>query len=256
MIDSHCHLDHEPLFTDIKNVLSRSKENGLKKILTISTSIKSFENIVNIVQLDNMIYGTIGIHPHEVKNNIIDKNYLIENAKKHKKIIGVGETGLDFYYENSEKKDQILSFEKHIDAAISLNYPIIIHSRNAENETFDVLNNFKNNNPKILMHCFTGSMKFAEKLINLDAYFSASGIITFKNSLELQETFKFINNERILIETDSPFLAPIPMRGKKNEPSFVKYTLKKLSELKSINFSELEQITNANFERLFSNYES
>ena len=106
------------------------------------------------------------------------------------------------------------------------------------------------------MHCFTGSMKFAEKLINLDAYFSASGIITFKNSLELQETFKFINNERILIETDSPFLAPIPMRGKKNEPSFVKYTLKKLSELKSINFSELEQITNANFERLFSNYES
>ena len=162
MIDSHCHLDHEPLLTNIKEVLNRSKDIGLKKILTISTSIKSFENILNLLDIDNIIYGSIGIHPHEVKNNNIEINYLIENAKKNKKIIGIGETGLDFYYENSEKKDQIISFEKHIDAAISLNYPIIIHSRNAENETFDVLNNFKNKNSKILMHCFTGTKQFAK----------------------------------------------------------------------------------------------
>jgi len=256
MIDSHCHLDHDPLFKNLNKVLLRSKESGLKKILTISTSLKSFENILNIIDIDSMIYGTIGIHPHEVKNNKIECTYLIENAKKHKKIIGVGETGLDFYYENSKKNDQILSFEKHIDAAIKLNYPIIIHSRSAENETFDVLNNFKKDNPKILMHCFTGSKKFAEKLIDLNAYFSASGIITFKNSLELQDTFKFIEKDRLLIETDSPFLAPIPMRGKKNEPSFIKYTLQKLSEIKNIEFSELEKITNKNFERLFFNYES
>ena len=132
-----------------------------------------------------------------------------------------------------------------------LNYPLVIHSRSAENETFDVLNNFKNESPKILMHCFTGTKEFAKKLIDLNAYFSASGIITFKNSLELQDTFKFIKNERILIETDSPFLAPIPMRGKKNEPSFIKYTLQKLSEIKSIEFSKLETITNNNFEKLF-----
>ena len=251
MIDSHCHLDHEPLFSNLNQVLDRSKKTGLKKILTISTTTKSFENILNIIDLDKMIYGTIGIHPHEVKNYKIDKDYLIDNAKKNKKIIGIGETGLDFYYENSEKNDQISSFEKHIDAAILLNYPIIVHSRSAEKETFDVLNNFKNKNPKILMHCFTGSKEFAKKLIDLDAYFSASGIITFKNSLDLQETFKLISNQRILIETDSPFLAPIPMRGKKNEPSFIKYTLQKLSEIKDKEFSELEGITNNNFERLF-----
>ena len=252
MIDSHCHLDHEPLFSNINEIINRSKKIGLKKILTISTSIKSFENIKKIIEIDDMIYGTIGIHPHDSSKDKVNSNYLIENAKKHKKIIGVGETGLDFYYENSKKSDQIDSFIDHIEASIALNYPVIVHSRSAENETFEILNKYKNSNIKILMHCFTGSKGFAKKLMNLNTYFSASGIITFKNSLDLQETFKFIDKNRILIETDSPFLAPIPMRGKKNEPSFIKYTLKKLSELKSINFNELEQITNNNFNNLFS----
>ena len=199
-----------------------------------------------------MIYGTIGIHPHESSNNIMNTEYIVDHARKYKKIIGVGETGLDFYYENSKKKDQVDSFIKHIEASIDLKYPLIVHSRNAESETFDILNSYKNTDIKILMHCFTGSKEFAKKLITLNAYFSASGIITFKNSLELQETFKTINNDRILIETDSPFLAPIPMRGKKNEPSYIKYTLEKLSELKSISVDELKLITTNNFEKLFS----
>ena len=252
MIDSHCHLDHEPLFSNITEVINRSKEAGLKKILTISTSLKSFENIKKIIDLDKIIYGTIGIHPHESSKDKINSHYLIENATKYKKIIGVGETGLDFYYENSKKDDQIVSFIKHIESSIALNYPLIVHSRSAENETFEILNKYKNTNIKILMHCFTGSKEFANKLMNLNTYFSASGIITFKNSLDLQETFKFIDKNRILIETDSPFLAPIPMRGKKNEPSFIKYTLEKLSQLKSIDFNELEEITNNNFDSLFS----
>lgn len=252
MIDSHCHLDHEPLFSDIKDVIKRSREIGLKKILTISTSFESFENIIKIIEIDEMIYGTIGIHPHESSKNVMKTEYIVEQARKYKKIIGVGETGLDFYYENSKKNDQIESFIKHIEASIELKYPLIIHSRNAETETYEILNNYKNTDIKILMHCFTGSKQFAKKLMNLNAYFSASGIITFKNSLELQETFKIINNDRILVETDSPFLAPIPMRGKKNEPSYIKYTLKKLSELKSINFDDLKLITTKNFEKLFS----
>ncbi len=256
MIDSHCHLDHQPLLENLNQVLERSKATGLKKILTISTSISSFNNILNIIDKDDIIYGTIGIHPHEVKNDKIEISYLVENSKKNKKIIGVGETGLDFYYENSEKSEQIISFEKHIEAAISLNFPIIVHSRNAERETFDVLNNFKNQKPKILMHCFTGSKNFAEKLINLNAYFSASGIVTFKNSLDLQKTFKFIGSERLLIETDSPFLAPVPMRGKKNEPSFIKYTLQKLSEIMNIEFNQLQKITSNNFDKLFFSNES
>ena len=252
MIDSHCHLDHEPLFSNINEVINRSKKIGLKKLLTISTSLKSFENIKKILEIDEMIYGTIGIHPHESSKDKINSNYLIDNATKQKKIIGVGETGLDFYYENSKRNDQIDSFNKHIEASISLNYPLIVHSRNAETETFEILNNYKNKNIKILMHCFTGSMEFAKKLMNLNAYFSASGIITFKNSLDLQETFKLIDKNKILIETDSPFLAPVPMRGKKNEPSFIKYTLEKLSQLKSIEFNKLEQITTNNFDNLFS----
>jgi len=252
MIDSHCHLDHEPLFSNINEVINRSKKIGLKKILTISTSINSFENIKKILEVDKMIFGSIGIHPHETSKDKIDSKYLIDNAIKYNKIIGVGETGLDFYYENSKKNDQIDSFIQHIEASITLKYPLIVHSRNAEKETFNILNEYKNSNIKILMHCFTGSKDFANKLMNLNAYFSASGIITFKNSLDLQETFKFIDKNKILIETDSPFLAPIPMRGKKNEPSFIKYTLEKLSQLKSIDFDELEKITNNNFDKLFS----
>ena len=252
MIDSHCHLDHEPLFSNISDVIKRSKEIGLKKILTISTSLESFENIKKIIDIDEMIYGTIGLHPHETSNNAMNTDYIVEHARKYEKIIGVGETGLDFYYENSKKNDQIESFIKHIEASIDLKYPLIVHSRSAETETFDILNSYKNTDIKILMHCFTGSKEFAKKLMALNAYFSASGIITFKNSLELQETFKFISNDRILIETDSPFLAPIPMRGKKNEPSYIKYTLEKLSELKSINFDDLNAITTNNFEKLFS----
>ncbi len=252
MIDSHCHLDHEPLFSNINEVIERSKKIGLKKILTISTSLKSFENIKKIVEIDKIIFGTVGIHPHETSKDKISSKYLIDSAINYKKIIGIGETGLDFYYENSKKNDQINSFIKHIEASISLNYPLIVHSRSAEKETFEILNEYKNRDLKILMHCFTGSKEFAKKLMDLNAYFSASGIITFKNSLDLQETFKFIDNNKILIETDSPFLAPIPMRGKKNEPSFIRYTLEKLSQLKSVDFNELEKITSNNFYNLFS----
>ena len=252
MIDSHCHLDHEPLFSNLGDILERSKKIGLKKILTISTNFESFERIKKIITKDPIIYGSIGIHPHETTSNKIEIDYIVNNAKKIPKIIGVGETGLDFYYDNSEKKNQIESFLKHIEASLLLNYPLIIHSRSAENEIFEILNEYRNKNLKILMHCFTGSKEFAKKLMNLNAYFSASGIITFKNSLDLQDTFKMIDNDRILIETDSPFLAPIPLRGKKNEPSFLRYTLEKLSQLKSLSISELENITDKNFDKLFS----
>ena len=233
MIDSHCHLDHEPMFSDLKNVILRSKENGLEKILSICTTNDSFKKILEIVKFDPIIYGTFGIHPHETTNEKITKEEIINNVNSNERIIAIGESGLDFYYNHSFKDQQISSFKNHIEASIELNMPIIVHSRNAEKETFEILNKYKNTNIKILMHCFTGSKEFAKKLTSLNAYFSASGIITFKNSKDLQETFKYIDKNKILIETDSPFLAPIPMRGKKNEPSYIKYTLEKLSELKS-----------------------
>ena len=234
MIDSHCHLDHEPLFENLSDVVRRSKDIGITKLLTICTTIDSFEKIKAIVEKDKMIYGTYGIHPHETENNQIDKQTIINCVNKNNKIIGIGETGLDFFYNHSNKGRQISSFKTHIEASIELNKPIIVHSRDAEDETFEILNTYKNKNLKILMHCFTGSLDFSKKLLTLGAFFSASGIITFNNSTELQNTFKTIPLEKLLIETDSPFLAPIPMRGKKNEPSFIKYTLEKLSTLKKL----------------------
>ena len=251
MIDSHCHLDHEPLYSDLENVILRSKAVGIEKLLTISTSLKSFERIKNIINIDKMIYGTIGIHPHEADDKSIGSKEIINNFKISPKIIGIGETGLDFYYNNSDKDKQIKSFIEHIEAALETNAPLVIHSRNAEEETFKILKNYENRNTKILMHCFTGSKQFAEKLLKLNAFFSASGIITFKNSIDLQETFKFLPLDRILIETDSPFLAPVPNRGKKNEPSFISYTAGKLAEIKNISKSELIKITTNNFNSLF-----
>ena len=253
MIDSHCHLDHEPLLGDLSNVIKRSKEVGIKKLLTISTSYESFDRIKNIIQKDEMIYGTIGIHPHETTKNKITSDIIVKNITENEKIIGIGETGLDFYYNNSDKNDQINSFKEHIEASIKTNSPLIIHSRDAEVETFEILSEYKNQNLKILMHCFTGSKDFAKKLLTLNAFFSASGIITFKNSLELQETFKFLPLDRILIETDSPFLAHVPNRGKKNEPSFIDYTAQKLADIKSISKSEIANLTTNNFNKLFFN---
>ena len=204
MIDSHCHLDHEPLISDLKNVIQRSKDVGIKKLLTISTSLESFIKVKELIHKDEIIYGTVGIHPHESDKNFLTVSQLVQNLLENEKIIGIGETGLDFYYNNSDREKQISSFKEHIEASIETKSPLIVHSRNAERETYEILNSYKNNDLKILMHCFTGSKEFSQKLLSLNSFFSASGIITFKNSLDLQETFKSLPLDNILIETDSP----------------------------------------------------
>ena len=253
MIDSHCHLDHEPLFKDILNILKRSKDTGIEKLLTICTTLESFKNILNIICMDDIIYGTFGIHPHETDSINVSKDTILKSIKKHPKLIAIGETGLDFHYNHSKKDRQIESFNEHIEAAIQINVPIIVHSRNAEEETLNVLNKYKKQKPKILMHCFTGSYAFFKELEKLNSFFSASGIITFNSSKDLQSTFSKIPTNKLLVETDSPFLAPIPMRGKKNEPSYIKYTVKKLAEIKKIDMSQMINITTNNFDKLFFN---
>ena len=230
----------------------RAKDVGIDKLLTICTTSDGYNDILDIVSKDPMIYGTFGIHPHETKNYLIEKDEIVKKVKMNSKIIGVGETGLDFYYNNSDKDTQLRSFQNHIEAAINLKIPLIIHSRNAENETYDILKKNYQKNLKILMHCFTGSTDFALNLVPLNAYFSASGIITFKKSLELQETFKKIPEDKLLIETDSPFLSPEPNRGKKNEPSFIKFTAQKLANLRNIELDKLILLTTNNFNTLFS----
>tara|TARA_B100001057_G_scaffold482740_1_gene558565 strand:- start:256 stop:933 length:678 start_codon:yes stop_codon:yes gene_type:complete len=221
-------------------------------MLTISVTDKKYNVILDIINKHSIVYGTYGIHPHEAKNhNEITKDTIIKNIKRSKKIIGIGETGLDFYYKHSDKNNQVKVFEEHIKASIESNLPLIVHSRNAEELTLSILKKYSKNNLKILMHCFTGSKKFAEKLLELNAYFSASGIVTFKKSDDLKDTFKSIPLENILIETDAPYLSPEPLRGKSNEPSHVVHTAQYLANLKDLKFDDFCNLTSKNFFKLF-----
>jgi len=240
IIDSHCHLNYEPMSLSLKETIDRANKDGVKYLLTISTEDKSYDKILNIVSNNKCVYGSYGIHPHEAKNHkTINSEDIIKKTKLNKKIIGIGESGLDFYYNHSERNEQISCFEKHICAAQDTKLPLIVHTRSAEKDF------------KILIHCFTGSKKFAFDLLDIGAYISASGVITFKKSSELANTFKEIPNERILVETDSPYLAPVPLRGKPNEPSFIIHTVKFLSKLKNQNFEDFSNITTENFFKLF-----
>ncbi len=253
IIDSHCHLNYEPMSLSLKDTIKRANEDGVKYLLTISTEDKSYNSILKIITDNKCVYGSYGIHPHEAKNHQSVKSAdIIQKTKLNKKIIGIGESGLDFYYNYSEKKDQIRCFEEHIIAAQDTQLPLIVHSRNAEIETLEILNKrLKQKNFKVLMHCFTGTKEFAFKLIDLGAYISASGVVTFKKSYDLANTFKELPNDRILVETDSPYLAPVPLRGKPNEPSYIVHTVKFLSKLKNISFDDFSKITTKNFFNLF-----
>ena len=251
--DSHCHLDYPKLYDQLDDIVKRAEYNQVKYLLTICTTLKSFERIKLIITKYKNIYGTFGIHPHESeKYTQVDSKFILNIKNKHNKIIGIGETGLDFYYNYSEKKIQKKSFIEHISAASQLNIPIIVHSRNAEVDTYEILKSeSKNSNLKVLMHCFTGTKDFAKKLIDMDCYISISGIITFKNTSELADTVSSIPIENLLVETDSPYLAPIPYRGKSNEPSYIVHTVEKLSQIKNVSKEYVMSSTTSNFKKLF-----
>jgi TatD DNase family protein len=253
IIDSHCHLEYEPMSLELKETVSRANKDGVKYLLTISTTDSSLKKILKITSDFSCVYGTYGIHPHEAKNHKnLKSEEIINKVNLSNKIIGIGETGLDFYYNYSEKKDQMEIFEEHINAAQLSNLPLIVHTRSAEIETLELLKKKKKEKDfKILIHCFTGSKDFAFKLLELNAYISASGVVTFKKSQQLAATFKDIPNNRILVETDAPYLAPVPLRGKTNEPSYIIHTVKFLSDLKKMSFKNFSEITTNNFFDLF-----
>jgi TatD DNase family protein len=254
IIDSHCHLDYPVIYDHLDDVIKRANDNKVKYLLTISTTENSFKKIKIILDKYKNIYGTFGIHPHETsKHQHIDAKYILEKKRENKKVIGIGETGLDFFYNYSAKDIQKKSFINHIHAASELNLPIIVHTRNAEAETYDILKSEnKNSNLKVLIHCFTGSKEFAKKMIDLNFYISISGIVTFKKSTELADVVKYIPIENLLVETDSPYLAPMPFRGKDNEPSFIVHTINKLSEIKNVSKEDIMNYTTNNFIKLFN----
>jgi TatD DNase family protein len=252
IIDSHCHLDYEPLINNIDQILLNAKKNNISKLLTIGTGLESSKKVLEIVEKYENIYGAIGIHPNSTTNNLNDLNDLINIKKKSKKIIAFGETGLDYFYKRSEKKDQLYSFEKHIDFAITEVVPVIVHTRDADEDTISIIKKYYKKT-KFLIHCFTGSLDFAKNLLDLECLISFSGIITFKKSTDLRNVVKYVPIDKMLIETDSPYLSPDPFRGKSNEPANVKIVAENIALIKEIALEEVANTTTNNFKNFFFN---
>jgi TatD DNase family protein len=250
IIDSHCHLDYEPLINDLNQVLLNAKNNSITHLLTIGTGLDSSKKVFDIVEKYDNIYGSIGIHPNSTTNNLADLNKLLSIKKKSKKIIAFGETGLDYFYKKSEKKDQLYSFEKHIELAFSEKVPVIVHTRDADEDTLSVIKKY-HLKVKFLIHCFTGCLEFAKKLLDLGCLISFSGIITFKKSSDLRSVVKYVPIEKMLIETDSPYLSPDPFRGKSNQPANVKIVAENVALIKGILFEDVANITTRNFKNFF-----
>ena len=252
MIDSHCHLNFETLSKDLPNIVKRSIDNGVTHLLSINTNPKDFQTHLDLISDFNNIFISYGIHPEGINNDTIFSFEEIEKVIKNPRLIAFGETGLDFYHSIEYKNKQFEIFEAHIEASKIYDIPLIIHQRNSEVEIIKVLNKFKNDNLKLVFHCFTGSKKLLEFCIENNYYISLSGIITFKNAGSLREIIVNASLDHLLIETDSPFLAPVPMRGKSNEPSFVKFTGEFLAEFYSMSKENFFELTNNNFYKLFS----
>ena len=252
IIDSHCHLDYEPLINNIDQILLNAKKNYITKLLTIGTSLESSKKVLDIINKYSNVYGAIGIHPNSTTGNLEKLDGILALKNNNKKIIAFGETGLDYFYKRSEKNDQIFSFEKHIEFSIAENVPVIIHTRDADDDTISIIKKYyKKTN--FLIHCFTGTLDFAKKLLDLNCIISFSGIITFKKSNNLRDVVKYVPLEKMLIETDSPYLSPDPFRGKSNEPANVKIVAETIASIKQISFGEVASSTTANFENFFLN---
>ena len=252
LIDTHCHLDFEVFSEDLNAIIERAQFAGVDKMITISTRMSRLSNLLKITDTYECVSCSVGVHPCEVgeEGDVTIEDILIH--ADHPKVVGIGETGLDYFHKVSNAHAQLDSFMVHIDAARKSKLPLIIHSRNADDDmTFILEREVKNGNFNGVLHCFTGGMALAEKAIELGLYISISGIITFKNARELIAVVDRIPLNRLLIETDAPYLAPTPFRGKRNEPAYVTHTHQKLANIKKTSVEEFAKITRENSFRLF-----
>ena len=252
-IDSHCHLNYQGLVEDQQAVLERARAAGVEAMLNISTRASEWDAVIGTAERKPDVMASVGIHPHEADLHPDVQTETLVAKAAHPKVIGIGETGLDYYYDHSDRERQRQSFRAHIAAARETQLPLIVHTRDAEDDTFAILAEEMGKGAfPALIHCFTGSRGFAGKVQALGLYISISGIVTFKKATDLQETAKTIPLERLLIETDSPFLAPVPHRGKTCEPAFVADTARFLAGLRGESVEALGEATSANFRRLFA----
>lgn len=249
-IDSHCHLNYDDFEGDLDQVIERAKAVGIEKMLTICTDLNEAQSILDLADSRQELWCTVGVHPHEAKT-ALDQGDIYQGLKhftQFDKVIGLGETGLDYYYEHSPKLEQQSAFEAHIQLSKETGLPLIVHTRDAEEDTIEWL---KREQISGVIHCFSGSAWLAKQSLDLGFYISISGIATFNKAEDIRQTIKSVPLDRLLVETDAPYLAPVPKRGQRNEPAFMIFTAQKVAELKGVSMDKLAEATTNNFKRLF-----
>jgi TatD DNase family protein len=253
LVDSHCHLDFPDYEGQVGAVVARARAARVGVCVSIGTELKRFAGVRAIAEEFPDVWCSVGVHPHEAEKEILDDAQILIQEAAHPKVVGIGETGLDYYYEHSSRVQQQRNFRAHIEAARQTGLPLIVHTRDADEDTIDILSEeMQKGSFTGLIHCFTGTKKLADAALALGLSISVSGIATFKNSGALREVIKSVPLDRLLVETDAPFLTPVPNRGKTNEPAFVVHTAKLLAELKGVEPEDFATTTTENFFRLFS----
>ena len=253
LIDSHCHLEYKGLVEDQPGVLTRARAAGIGGFLSISTRQSEWAQVVGTAEREADVWASIGIHPHEADGHADLGEAALLEAAGHPKVIAIGETGLDYYYDHSDRETQKALFRRHISVSRQTGLPIIIHTREAEDDTAAILaDELEQGAFPALIHCFTASADFARKVLNLGLTISLSGIVTFKNAKDLQAIAAELPEDRILVETDAPFLAPVPHRGRVCEPAFTADTARFVADLRGVSSESLAETTTRNFSRLFT----
>ena len=253
LVDSHCHLDFPKLAEDREGVLARAEEAGVKVMQTISTKLSRFPEILKIAEAHENVWCSVGVHPHSADQEGPASADPLLNHVNHPKVIGVGEAGLDYFHKNSTPANQAAGFRAHIEAARQSGLPLIVHTRDADEDTLAIMKDeLSRGRYEAVIHCYSSSPALGYEAVELGFYLGLGGILTFKRSEELRETVAKVPLDRILLETDSPYLAPEPYRGKKNEPAYVAFVAAKLAEVKQVSVGEIETATTDNFFRLFN----
>lgn len=252
LVDSHCHLDFNDFEDDFEEMLQRAREQGVTAMLNAGNNIDELEKQLEISEKYPFVYTAVGVHPHNAAEYPNVKAEDLIGLSTHKKVVAIGECGLDYYYDYSPKDAQIKLLREHVKAAQETGLPLIIHNRDSDDDMMEVLGEAYEQKPfSGVIHCFSSSKKFADFALSIGFYLSASGIITFNKSNDIREVFAEVPLDRLLVETDAPYLAPVPVRGRRNESAFVKYTAEKLAQIKNISFEKLAEITSNNFYKLF-----
>lgn len=253
LVDSHCHLDFPDYAGQVDHVVARAADAGVRVCLSIGTELKRVPGVKSVAERFPNVWCSVGVHPHESEKEQLDDEAALIAETGHPKVVGIGETGLDYYYEHSPRGPQQKNFRAHIAAARKTGLPVIVHTRDADDDTIEILGDeMAKGGFTGLIHCFTGTQKLADAALELGLYISVSGIATFKNSRSLRDVIATVPLDRLLVETDAPFLAPVPHRGKINEPAYVVHTARMLAELKGVPEDVLAKTTTENFFRLFS----